>query len=151
MCLRLIVPTLSFPGLFAPFSFPLRSSAPAALSSKYEVVGVRRSNWKDRSGRTITRAGIGIPGVIWAVLALNSLQKSIDLTPLLPRAGPTGGLGVACPAPTISFTIWSVNARAFDILAVVLCKVEMWLRLDNFWGIKVVWSLKYEATTMLES
>ena len=29
-------------------------------------------------------------------------------TPLLPNAGPTGGLGLACPAPTISFTIWSV-------------------------------------------
>lgn len=35
----------------------------------------------------------------------STLQKSIDLTPLLPNAGPTGGLGLACPAPTISFTI----------------------------------------------
>ena len=34
-----------------------------------------------------------------------TLQKSIDFTPLLPSAGPTGGLGVACPAPTISLTI----------------------------------------------
>jgi hypothetical protein len=34
-----------------------------------------------------------------------TLQKSIDLTPLLPSAGPTGGLGLAWPAPTISFTI----------------------------------------------
>lgn len=32
------------------------------------------------------------------------------LTPLLPRAGPTGGLGLACPAPTMSFTIWSAAA-----------------------------------------
>ena len=37
-----------------------------------------------------------------------TLQKSMLLTPLLPNAGPTGGLGLACPAPTISFTIWSV-------------------------------------------
>lgn len=29
-------------------------------------------------------------------------------TPLLPNAGPTGGLGLAWPAPTISFTIWSL-------------------------------------------
>ena len=29
------------------------------------------------------------------------------LTPLLPRAGPTGGEGDACPAPTINLTIWS--------------------------------------------
>ena len=38
----------------------------------------------------------------------STLQKSIDLTPLLPRAGPTGGLGEAWPAPTISLTIWSL-------------------------------------------
>ena len=36
-----------------------------------------------------------------------TLQKSIDLTPLLPSAGPTGGDGDACPAPTMSLTIWS--------------------------------------------
>jgi hypothetical protein len=45
----------------------------------------------------------------------NTLQKSILFTPLLPSAGPTGGLGLACPAPTISFTIWSAVARAFDM------------------------------------
>jgi hypothetical protein len=30
------------------------------------------------------------------------------LTPLEPRAGPTGGEGEAWPAPTMSLTIWSV-------------------------------------------
>ncbi|KAH3678722.1 hypothetical protein OGATHE_000272 [Ogataea polymorpha] len=60
------------------------------------------SNVKDRSGLTVTFTGIGIPGWKWAVLALNSLQKSIALTPLEPRAGPTGGVGAAWPAPTIS-------------------------------------------------
>lgn len=39
---------------------------------------------------------------------LFTLQKSMLLTPLLPRAGPTGGLGLAWPAPTMSFTIESV-------------------------------------------
>jgi len=34
-----------------------------------------------------------------------TLQKSMLLTPLLPSAGPTGGEGEACPAPTISLTI----------------------------------------------
>lgn len=34
-----------------------------------------------------------------------TLQKSMLLTPLLPRAGPTGGLGLAWPAPTMSLTI----------------------------------------------
>jgi hypothetical protein len=46
----------------------------------------------------------------------STLQKSMDFTPLLPSAGPTGGLGVAWPAPTISFTIWSAAARAFDMV-----------------------------------
>lgn len=50
------------------------------------------------------------------LLIVHTLQKSIDFTPLLPSAGPTGGLGLACPAPTINFTIWSVAARAFDML-----------------------------------
>ena len=33
---------------------------------------MRISKWKDLSGRTVTRAGMGIPGVMWAVRALNS-------------------------------------------------------------------------------
>lgn len=41
----------------------------------------------------------------WVVVL--TLQKSMDLTPLEPRAGPTGGEGDAWPAPTMSFTIWS--------------------------------------------
>lgn len=57
-----------------------------------------------------------------------TLQKSMDLIPLLPRAGPTGGLGLACPAPTMSLTTWSRAAapRAPDILTVLLscrCRV----------------------------
>lgn len=36
---------------------------------------------------------------------VGTLQKSMLLTPLLPKAGPTGGLGLAWPAPTISLTI----------------------------------------------
>jgi hypothetical protein len=68
-----------------------------------------------------------------------TLQKSIDFTPLLPSAGPTGGLGLACPAPTISFTIWSVAARAFDILRYGLGWLLSWVlecvlesRMGNF-------------------
>src|SRR5215510_7044199 len=41
--------------------------------------------------------GITIPG--WSlVLALNSLQKAMMLTPCWPSAGPTGGAGFAAPA-----------------------------------------------------
>ena len=53
---------------------------------------------KVRSGCTVIRVGIGTPGSICDVLALNSLQKSIDFTPRAPRAGPTGGVGAAFPA-----------------------------------------------------
>ena len=53
---------------------------------------------KVRSGWTVIRVGIGTPGSICDVLALNSLQKSIDFTPRAPSAGPTGGVGAALPA-----------------------------------------------------
>ncbi len=46
------------------------------------------------------------------VVALNSLQKAMMLTPCWPKAGPTGGAGLACPAgicnlicPVIFFAI----------------------------------------------
>jgi hypothetical protein len=51
----------------------------------------------------VMTVGTGTPGVICVVLALNSLQKSIDLTPFAPNAGPIGGEGVALAAGTSSF------------------------------------------------
>lgn len=48
-----------------------------------------------------------------------TLQKSILFTPLDPSAGPTGGLGLACPAPTISLTIWSLASAFFAMVVVV--------------------------------
>lgn len=48
-----------------------------------------------------------------------TLQKSILLTPLEPRAGPTGGEGLACPAPTISLTIWSFASAFFAIMGLL--------------------------------
>ena len=62
----------SWPGLWAPRIRFLRGSTLAACNSKYVVVGVRRSKWTERSGRTVTRAGIGTPVVMCAVRALNS-------------------------------------------------------------------------------
>ena len=41
-------------------------------------------------------------------------------TPLLPNAGPTGGEGDACPAPTINLTIWS-----FDIAFLAIANVNV--------------------------
>jgi len=41
-------------------------------------------------------------------------------TPLLPNAGPTGGDGDACPAPTMSLTITSLASAFLDIVADVM-------------------------------
>lgn len=49
----------------------------------------------------------------------HTLQKSMLLTPLLPSAGPTGGEGDACPAPTMSLTMTSIALRVFDMFVVV--------------------------------
>lgn len=57
------------------------------------------------SGRTASSPGMEL-----------TLQKSMLLTPLEPRAGPTGGLGLAWPAPTMSLTNWSL---ASALLAMV--------------------------------
>jgi hypothetical protein len=40
------------------------------------VGGVRTSNVKERSGRTVMRAGMGVPVMKWAVRALNSYQSN---------------------------------------------------------------------------
>ena len=55
-------------------------------------------NVKVRSGCTVISVGVGIPGWRCAVRALNSLQKSMALTPRAPSAGPMGGVGEAFPA-----------------------------------------------------
>src|SRR5882762_2891346 len=56
--------------------------------------------------------GTGIPGSRFWVVALNTLQNSMMLSPRWPRAGPIGGDGFALPAgtcnlmmPTIFFAI----------------------------------------------
>src|SRR5438105_7129784 len=45
------------------------------------------------------------------VFALNALQKSMMFTPCWPRAGPTGGAGVALPAGICNFT-WPITFLA---------------------------------------
>src|SRR5690625_7463127 len=53
---------------------------------------------------TVISTGMGKPGSTCWVWALNALQNSMILTPCWPSAGPTGGLGLAWPAGTWSFT-----------------------------------------------
>lgn len=73
-CLRLMLPIVSWPGLFAPRLVPdfLPWGALAARRRRCDAWGVRTSNEKLRSLLTHIRHGIGVPGVICAVLALNS-------------------------------------------------------------------------------
>src|SRR5215470_16428195 len=47
------------------------------------------------------------------VFALNALQKSMIFTPCCPRAGPTGGAGVALPAGICNFT-WPITFFAIN-------------------------------------
>lgn len=69
----LVVSVVARPGALAPRRrAPLEGGTPAARSRRVEVGGVRRVKWKVRSGRTVIRAGMGVPGVMEAVRALNS-------------------------------------------------------------------------------
>src|SRR5580698_4844256 len=71
--------------------------------------------------------GMTIPA--WSlVAALNSLQKAMMLTPCWPRAGPTGGAGLACPAgicnlicPVIFFAIKNLRFLHLPVLALDRC------------------------------
>src|SRR5512133_4245384 len=58
----------------------------------------------------VMTTGMMRPSWAW-VWALKVLQNSIMLTPCWPRAGPTGGEGLALPAGTCSFT-WAVTFLA---------------------------------------
>ncbi len=57
---------------------------------------------------------------------MQTLQKSMLLTPLLPSAGPTGGLGDAWPAPTMSLTIWSFCIALRAMMAVTVSARSGW-------------------------
>ena len=60
----LVVPVDLGPDVFpAPRNLFFTIGAPAAASRSDAVGGVRISNVNDRSGRTVTRAGTGVPGM----------------------------------------------------------------------------------------
>ena len=65
--------------------------------------GVLVMKVKERSAYTVMTTGIIRP-MSFLVRSLNSLVKAAMFTPCWPRAGPTGGAGVALPAGICSFT-----------------------------------------------
>ena len=65
----------------------------------------------DLSLYTVITTGIIIPG--WfAVLSLNSFTNCIILTPLEPKAGPTGGAGDAFPASICNLIKFDISFSA---------------------------------------
>src|SRR5947209_18349474 len=62
-----------------------------------------------------------MPGCPW-VRALKFLQKSMILTPAWPRAGPTGGAGVAAPAGICSLTIPVTFFAICSVLSSIDCR-----------------------------
>lgn len=70
------------------------------------LTGVPR-HWQQHS--------LGGGTLISAVFALKSLQKDMMFKPAWPRAGPTGGAGLACPAGTSSRTMDFTTLDLADI------------------------------------
>src|SRR3989304_5101097 len=99
---RVSVPT--FWRLWAGLPF----SSPAAFLIRSDAGGVLRAKVNDRSSKTMISTGMMLPDCE-DVRSLYSLQKAMMLAPCWPRAGPTGGAGVAFPASS-----WSLmTARIF--------------------------------------
>ena len=68
------------------------------LGDSTDAGGVFMMKVKLRSLYTVITTGVGNPFSKAWVCALNALQNSMMFTPCWPRAGPTGGLGLAWPA-----------------------------------------------------
>ena len=92
---------VTWPTLFL-FGTPEPFCSPAALSRRIDAGGVLVMKVKERSEKTVITTGMISP-CCPCVRALKVLQNSMMLTPCWPRAGPTGGAGVAWPAG-----IWSL-------------------------------------------
>src|SRR3569832_2434919 len=93
---RVIVPTLSRCGL------ALFLSSLIAFLISTVAGGVFMMKVKLLSANAVITTGIGRPGSMPWVLALNALQNSMMFRPRWPSAGPMGGDGFALPAGTCS-------------------------------------------------
>src|SRR5215213_5425090 len=97
-CARLTVPT------FSRFGSPLPLSRPAACLSRNAAGGVLVMKMKERSSYTVISTGTTWP--IWSrVASLNCRTNSPMFTCAWPRAGPTGGAGLACPPVICNFSL----------------------------------------------
>src|SRR6059036_1357790 len=103
-CLRVTLPTFVLLGSFEP------AAMFAAFLSRIAAGGLFVIKVKDLSLKTVITTGKISPACFW-VAALNSLQNAMMLTPRGPRAVPTGGAGLACPAGICSL-IWATISLA---------------------------------------
>src|SRR3970282_1040450 len=86
----------------------LPCASPASFLIRSDAGGVLREKVNERSSKTMISTGMMLPA--WEeVRSLYSLQKAMMLAPCCPRAGPTGGAGVALPASSGSL----MTARIF--------------------------------------
>src|SRR6476646_9047067 len=92
----------------------------AAFFSSIEAGGDLVINVKLLSLKTVITTGRISPTCFW-VTALNSLQKAMILTPFCPRAGPTGGAGLAWPAGICSLIVATIS---FAIMSYLVIQVE---------------------------
>src|SRR5882724_3869355 len=95
-CFRVTLPTFVLFGSFEP------AAIFAAFLSRTAAGGLLVMNVNDLSLKTVMTTGRMSPAC-FCVVALNSLQNAMMLTPRGPSAVPTGGAGLACPAG-----IWSL-------------------------------------------
>src|SRR5437762_915915 len=103
-CLRVTLPTLVLFGSFEP------AAMLAAFFNRTAAGGLLVMNVNDLSLKTVITTGRMSPAC-FCVAALNSLQNAMMFTPRGPRAVPTGGAGLACPAGICSL-IWATISLA---------------------------------------
>src|SRR5580658_6107135 len=117
------LPTFVLFGSFEPAPGFFAVGSPATFLSKTLVGGVFRSMLKLRSEYTVRTTGMimSLP----CVLALNSLQNAMMLMPWGPRAGPTGGAGLAFPAASCNFTIPDTFFAMSDHPLLYLTEIEL--------------------------
>src|SRR5437762_4028528 len=103
-CLRVTLPTLVLFGSFEP------AAMLAAFFNRTAAGGLLVMNVNDLSLKTVITTGRMSPACL-CVAALKSLQNAMMFTPRGPRAVPTGGAGLACPAGICSL-IWATISLA---------------------------------------
>src|ERR1700719_5383228 len=95
----------------------------AAFFSSIEAGGDLVINVKLLSLKTVITTGRISPTCFW-VTALNSLQKAMILTPFCPRAGPTGGAGLAWPAGICSLMVATTSFAIVFSVVIRLIKLS---------------------------